>query len=265
MADAMTDGSVLAAQYGTGARLFARQSLWDLAPGPPLSEVVLDLARLTGDETVLDVGCGNGLYLAELRRRGHAGPVLGLDLHEGMARMSAAHAATVVADASELPLHDGSVDVAMCLHMLYHVSDIDRALRELRRVLRPTGRTVVATNGLGHTAELKAVLADAARTVADLDVDRLWDFDRFSTDRAHAALSGVFGSVEVHEVGGSFEVADPEVVGAAIASWPPEAVGLTEGPVWAAILTAARDLVYAHVAAHGSFRVTGRAAVLVAS
>jgi trans-aconitate methyltransferase len=48
---------------------------------PPL---VLDLAGLRGSETITDAGCGNGAYLAELTRRGHAGQVLGIDLSAGM-------------------------------------------------------------------------------------------------------------------------------------------------------------------------------------
>jgi SAM-dependent methyltransferase len=38
--------------------------------------------------------------------------------------------------------------------MLYHVPDRDKALSEMRRVLKPGGRLYVATNGLSHLAEL---------------------------------------------------------------------------------------------------------------
>ena len=104
-------------------------------------------------ETIVDVGCGNGAYLAELRRRGHTGPVLGLDLSEGMARYSRVHAPTTVADAQALPLRDGSVDIVLSLHLLYHVPNLNQAISELRRVLRPSGTAMVATNEPGHTAE----------------------------------------------------------------------------------------------------------------
>jgi SAM-dependent methyltransferase len=72
-------------QYRTDANLAARQSIYACQrPRLDLPSQVLGLAALRGDETVADVGCGNGAYLAELARRRHAGPVLGVDLSAGM-------------------------------------------------------------------------------------------------------------------------------------------------------------------------------------
>src|ERR1700750_676057 len=74
--EAMINSEVLREQYTDDARLTARQSLWKLRAGPALQDVVLYLAALRGSETIADIGCGNGAYVAELHRRGHAGPVL---------------------------------------------------------------------------------------------------------------------------------------------------------------------------------------------
>jgi trans-aconitate methyltransferase len=81
-----TDRSYLTAvQYRTDANLAARQGIYAYQrPRLDLPAAVLGLARLRGEETVADVGCGNGAYLAELAGRGHAGPVLGMDLSAGM-------------------------------------------------------------------------------------------------------------------------------------------------------------------------------------
>ena len=49
----------------------------------------------------------------------------------------------VQADITRLPFADGSVDVIICSHVLEHVPDDRRALRELRRVLRPEGWAVL--------------------------------------------------------------------------------------------------------------------------
>lgn len=63
------------------ANLAARQSLYRFQlPRVDLPRTVLDLGTLRGAEPVADAGCGNGAYLAELTRRGHAGLVLGIDL-----------------------------------------------------------------------------------------------------------------------------------------------------------------------------------------
>jgi ubiquinone/menaquinone biosynthesis C-methylase UbiE len=91
-----------------------------------------------GAERVLDVGCGNGLYLAELRRRGiHA---VGCDLSPGMLAAAAPHRELVNADVTALPFAPAACDVVLAPHMLYHVADRATAARELRRVLRPGGR-----------------------------------------------------------------------------------------------------------------------------
>ena len=51
------------------------------------------------------------------------------------------------ADAQALPFGDAAFDRVLCSGVLYHVPDCERALREIRRVLLPGGRTVVSTNG----------------------------------------------------------------------------------------------------------------------
>lgn len=154
-------------QYRTDANLAARQSIYDFQrPRHHLPTLVFDALGLTGEETVLDVGCGNGPYLAALEERGHLGAVLGLDLSPGMlavARPRAPHARLAVADAALLPVADASVDVALAMHMLYHVPRPADACRELRRVTREGGRVAVVLNGAEHMREIRDLVAEAGR------------------------------------------------------------------------------------------------------
>lgn len=146
-------------QYRTDDNLAARQSIYAYQhPRINLQALVLDLAAPVPGETVADVGCGNGTYLAELTRRGFAGRVLGVDMSLGMLAAARARLRAVIdsadgagrprahqlagielvaADATALPLRDRAVDLTLALHMLYHVPDSSQALRELRRVTRP--------------------------------------------------------------------------------------------------------------------------------
>jgi SAM-dependent methyltransferase len=72
-------------QYRTDVNLAARQSIYAYQePWIDLAARAIDLAAPAVGETVVDVGCGNGAYLAELARRGFGGRVLGLDLSPGM-------------------------------------------------------------------------------------------------------------------------------------------------------------------------------------
>jgi SAM-dependent methyltransferase len=72
-------------QYKTDANLAARQSIYAYQrPRIDLAARVLDLAEPGPSGTIVDIGCGNGLYLVELARRGFGGRVLGIDLSPGM-------------------------------------------------------------------------------------------------------------------------------------------------------------------------------------
>ncbi len=259
---AMIDQTVLHQQYAGLEPLTARQSLWRLRTGPALHTIVLDRTDLNGTETILDVGCGPGTYLAELRRRGHTGMIVGLDQSAAMARRANAHAGTAVADAQALPLGDDSVDVVLCLHMLYHVPDLHRAVAELRRVLRPGGTAVVTTNGAGHTIQARQLLATAADQVAGLDVGLDLDTRRFDPTVARSVLGAAFGACDIHELGDTLPVADPVVLLDYIASWPPESIGLTAGPLWDHILAATSDLITAHFASHQTFPISSQVVIL---
>jgi demethylmenaquinone methyltransferase/2-methoxy-6-polyprenyl-1,4-benzoquinol methylase len=93
-----------------------------------------------GDE-VLDACCGTGdLALACARAGGH---VTGLDFSSRMlerARRKAPELRWVEGDLLDLPFADGSFDAATVGFGVRNVSDVERALRELHRVLRTGGR-----------------------------------------------------------------------------------------------------------------------------
>ena len=102
-------------------------------------------------DSVLDAGCGTGDLAFDCAARG-AGRVLGVDFAEPMLAIAQAKArsgrasrlATSVsfaaADATRLPLADASVDVWCAAFVLRNVPDLDAALAEAQRVLRPGGR-----------------------------------------------------------------------------------------------------------------------------
>jgi demethylmenaquinone methyltransferase / 2-methoxy-6-polyprenyl-1,4-benzoquinol methylase len=92
-------------------------------------------------DRVLDACCGTGdLALADERAGGR---VVGLDFSERMlerARRKSASVEWVRGDLLELPFEDASFDAATVGFGVRNVADLERSLRELRRVLRPGGR-----------------------------------------------------------------------------------------------------------------------------
>ena len=91
----------------------------------------------------LEVGCGRGAALGMLRERFGLRELVGLDLDPRMlasARHHAGGAMLVLADATGLPLRDASFDAVFDFGAIHFVADWERALDEVRRVLRPGGR-----------------------------------------------------------------------------------------------------------------------------
>ena len=93
--------------------------------------------RLVGSrpERLVEIGCGDGALLAELRRRDAAAALSGFDVSEEAVR--AARARGVDADAFDgerLPVADDAFDVAVLSHVLEHVADPAAVLREGARV-----------------------------------------------------------------------------------------------------------------------------------
>ena len=153
MPDFATDPHLLHLQYGTAEKLRIRQEAHELYSEQQLDFFpwVLEFLELAPGLLVADVGCGPGAYHPLLAPTGCQ--VVALDFSQGMLEevqtQARAHQLAVWplrADAQHLPLADGCCDRLMANHMLYHVPDQLAALRELRRVVRPGGIVVLATN-----------------------------------------------------------------------------------------------------------------------
>lgn len=99
-------------------------------------------------KTVLDLGCGSGESIPALHARGAR--VLGVDLSPDLIQLAKGRldvygistATLKLGSAYETGVPTASVDVVFCMSLLHHLH-IPRALREIRRVLRPGGYVVV--------------------------------------------------------------------------------------------------------------------------
>ena len=111
---------------------------------------VLDALKLLPREKVLDIGCGPGFMVQELLPIvGPAGKVSAIDVNEGAIALARtrceAHSNVEFqsANATALPYTDSLFDAAVSTQVYEYVRDLNAALRELYRVLRPGGRAVI--------------------------------------------------------------------------------------------------------------------------
>jgi len=113
-------------------------------------QLVRAALRAQPGERILDIGCGPGFYVDELREEvGPQGSVVGLDRSPQMLAVATGRCqgrGNVLfreGEATSLPVDDWSFDAALAVQVLEYVANVDEALLEMRRVLKPDGRLVV--------------------------------------------------------------------------------------------------------------------------
>lgn len=100
-------------------------------------------------ESALEIGCGTGFFLLNLKQAGVLGEGAVTDISPGMVKVAVRNARGLgfevdgrVADAERVPYEDGTFDLVIGHAVLHHIPDVEEALREALRVLKPGGRFV---------------------------------------------------------------------------------------------------------------------------
>jgi SAM-dependent methyltransferase len=128
--------------------------------GAPLYEAAFDAVGVTEGTRLLDAGCGAGLALELVAKRGAT--IAGLDASEGLLRV--AHARLPGADLRQgdleaLPWTEGSFDAVTAFNSVQYAADPVAALREIKRVATPGAPVAVATWGDPERCEARVLIA----------------------------------------------------------------------------------------------------------
>lgn len=147
-------------------RVLARVMAFETAAANAAAVDRLDLAA---DDRVLEIGIGHGRTLERLAPLVPHGVVAGVDHAADMCRMAARRCAALIAagrvtvqcaDGAQLPFPGAHFDKALAVHTLYFWQPLEPYLREIRRVLAPGGRLVLAYRPAGTpgTADFPAAV-----------------------------------------------------------------------------------------------------------
>jgi ubiquinone/menaquinone biosynthesis C-methylase UbiE len=234
--------SQLAFDEETGKQL---EALYRIGDAVRRRGLVRSALAATVGERILDVGCGPGFYCAELAEEvGSEGRIVGLDSSAQMLALAARRCEGCgnvefrEAEATSLPVEDGSFDGAVCVQVLEYVTDVVAGLAELHRALRPGGRVVVWDV---DWATVSWHSADSARMERVL---RAWDehlaHPSLPRTLAPAMRSVGFEDVEMKAHAFATREFDPNAYGVAaipiISSFAPgrNGVGADEAKAWEA-------------------------------
>ncbi|MBN1201237.1 MAG: methyltransferase domain-containing protein [Anaerolineae bacterium] len=217
-----TDRDILTKQaYATDEHLALRYRTHELYSQPKIDfhKWVIECLTWRGDEWVLDVGAGPGSYgsyfelVQEHAPRGrHAAGDLSFSMaQKARQHPHAGHMFVLAMDVQALPFPDDTFDVVLANHMLHHVPDVEQALTEIRRVLRPSGCLVAASNSQDTMPEFDTL---ARRTCTLLGSPKQFKTppDSFTLENGTVLLGRHFRAVARHDLPSALHFPEVEPV-----------------------------------------------------
>lgn len=107
--------------------------------------------------TILDLGCGTGYFSEKLRHCYPGADIISLDIAYNMALYGKEHRGGrfICADGCYLPFQDNSMDLIFSSMAIHWFADLELAIREIKRVLRPNGLILFSTLGPDTLKELR--------------------------------------------------------------------------------------------------------------
>ena len=156
---------------------------------------------------VLEIGCGPAtLWVKNTDRIPTQWQITLTDFSPGMLQEAQSNLRDIPhpftfaqVDAQSIPFDDAHFDMVIANHMLYHVPDRNKALAEIRRVLKPGGHFFAATNGNNHMRETFDLVIEFDPSLqAALDSASPASPLSFRLDNGRDELARHFSTVQLH-------------------------------------------------------------------
>jgi SAM-dependent methyltransferase len=216
---AIADPGYVSNQYRTASNLNARIRLHQEFSTNKYGwqRWLFDQFKFMPQSRILELGCGTGnLWLENLDRIPAELEIILSDFSEGMLEQAQQNLKNClsffqfkVIDTQLIPFDNASFDIVIASHMLYHVPDRGKALSELKRVLKPTGRFYSSTGGCNHLKELSDLVS---RFDSQLSSWGNLTSDTFSLENGPAQLGDYFANILLYRYPNSLIVTDANML-----------------------------------------------------
>ncbi len=191
-------------QYKIHENLSKRMNLWSFGTNPvSLHKWIFSKINLKNNERILELGSGTGqLWLENFRNIPSNCSIVLSDFSKNMLNTAKKNLANLklpikfkIIDAENIPFPNRSFDVILACHMLYHIPNIKKALKEISRVIKPNGKFISTTVSKNHIKELKDFLLQF-----NLDIEMKNEFfSEFRNETGKEILKPFFNEIELFE------------------------------------------------------------------
>lgn len=205
----------LVEQYKDAANINIRIGLHKKYAKSPISwfQWLFGLMEPLAGKNILELGCGNGeLWLTNRDRIPEDAAICLSDVSKGMIRDVEENFKHVsgnfsfeVFDCRQIPKPSETFDLVAANHVLFYLSNLDGAFRQVQRVLKPGGTFCCSTYGAGHMKEISQLVKefDSRITLSEVNL-----YDVFGLENGEEQLAPYFHSVEKREFNDHLEVRD---------------------------------------------------------
>lgn len=150
---------------------------------------------------ILEVGCGNGkLWNMNKEHIPNDSQIIISDISQGMINDAKNNLKDIknisynCFDCHHIPYDDHSFDIVIANHVMFYLKDIHSVLKEIKRVLKPSGYFYCSTYGKNHMKEITTLVKeyDSRITLSNVNL-----YDIFGLENGYEILHEVFGNVEM--------------------------------------------------------------------
>lgn len=204
-------------QYQNASNISSRISLHSLYAQNPKGWFpwIYEQCQICSGMKILEVGCGDGALWLQNKGRLPADIQVTLsDVSEGMLRDARRALGTEdarfdfqVMDCQQIPYPENTFDLVVANHVLFYCDNLQTALAEIRRILKPEGRLVCSTYGNDHMKEVSELVQEFDEHIV-LAADKL--YEKFGRENGVEILNSYFSDIEWRTYEDCLIVPEPE-------------------------------------------------------